>query len=180
MFVSLCSPFGSLRHSYLEKFMTEQMMERREDIWLPLISYRNSLLMGGDEDRMSITSGSCSSKAGSTRSKKGRLPMHKKRIEGEDASRCNHTDMRREACGLLQLTVMPKSKQSWAVLCVVSWFCRGEYGELLDDEEWHPTDSRSSADTPAHLHRAPRKPSASGWAPPWAELWARLWIRLCS
>uniref|UniRef100_A0A8C1SMY5 Cohesin subunit SA n=1 Tax=Cyprinus carpio TaxID=7962 RepID=A0A8C1SMY5_CYPCA len=72
-------------HSYLEKFMTEQMMERREDIWLPLISYRNSLLTGGDEDRMSITSGSSSSKAGSIRSKKGRPPLHKKRIEGEDA-----------------------------------------------------------------------------------------------
>ncbi|XP_042574191.1 cohesin subunit SA-1-like [Cyprinus carpio] len=70
-------------HSYLEKFMTEQMMERREDIWLPLISYRNSLLTGGDEDRMSITSGSSSSKAGSIRSKKGRPPMHKKRIEEE-------------------------------------------------------------------------------------------------
>uniref|UniRef100_A0A9J8DCJ6 Cohesin subunit SA n=1 Tax=Cyprinus carpio carpio TaxID=630221 RepID=A0A9J8DCJ6_CYPCA len=71
------------KHSYLEKFMTEQMMERREDIWLPLISYRNSLLTGGDEDRMSITSGSSSSKAGSIRSKKGRPPMHKKRIEEE-------------------------------------------------------------------------------------------------
>ncbi|KAI2667563.1 Cohesin subunit SA-1 [Labeo rohita] len=70
-------------HSYLEKFMTEQMMERREDIWLPLISYRNSLLTGGDEDRMSITSGSSSSKAGSIRSKKGRPPLHKKRIEEE-------------------------------------------------------------------------------------------------
>ncbi|KAF4117237.1 cohesin subunit SA-1a [Onychostoma macrolepis] len=70
-------------HSYLEKFMTEQMMERREDIWLPLISYRNSLLTGGDEDRMSITTSSSSSKAGSIRSKKGRLPMHKKRIEEE-------------------------------------------------------------------------------------------------
>uniref|UniRef100_A0A673MDT0 Cohesin subunit SA n=1 Tax=Sinocyclocheilus rhinocerous TaxID=307959 RepID=A0A673MDT0_9TELE len=70
-------------HSYLEKFMTEQMMERREDIWLPLISYRNSLLTGGDEDRMSITSGSSSSKAGSIRSKKGRPAMHKKRIEEE-------------------------------------------------------------------------------------------------
>uniref|UniRef100_A0A8C2KRU9 Cohesin subunit SA n=1 Tax=Cyprinus carpio TaxID=7962 RepID=A0A8C2KRU9_CYPCA len=55
--------FG-LRHSYLEKFMTEQMMERREDIWLPLISYRNSLLTGGDEDRMSITSGSSISSHG--------------------------------------------------------------------------------------------------------------------
>uniref|UniRef100_A0A673N0R5 Cohesin subunit SA n=1 Tax=Sinocyclocheilus rhinocerous TaxID=307959 RepID=A0A673N0R5_9TELE len=70
-------------HSYLEKFMTEQMMERREDIWLPLISYRNSLLTGGDEDRMSITSSSSSSKAGSIRSKKGRPPLHKKRIEEE-------------------------------------------------------------------------------------------------
>uniref|UniRef100_A0A8C4ZY98 Cohesin subunit SA n=1 Tax=Gadus morhua TaxID=8049 RepID=A0A8C4ZY98_GADMO len=70
-------------HSYLEKFMSETMSERREDVWLPLISYRNSLLTGGDEgDRMSVTSGS-SSKTGSVRSKKGRPPLHKKRIEGE-------------------------------------------------------------------------------------------------
>ncbi|KAK1162564.1 cohesin subunit SA-1-like [Acipenser oxyrinchus oxyrinchus] len=70
-------------HSYLEKFMSEQMMERREDVWLPLISYRNSLLTGGDEDRLSVTSGSSSSKAMSVRSKKGRPPLHKKRIEEE-------------------------------------------------------------------------------------------------
>ncbi|XP_033895231.1 cohesin subunit SA-1 [Acipenser ruthenus] len=68
-------------HSYLEKFMSEQMMERREDVWLPLISYRNSLLTGGDEDRLSVTSGSSSSKSTSVRSKKGRPPLHKKRIE---------------------------------------------------------------------------------------------------
>lgn len=160
--------------------MTEQMMERREDIWLPLISYRNSLLTGGDEDRMSITSGSSSSKAGSIRSKKGRPSLHKKRIEGEDASICNHTNIRQEDCGLVQLTKMPKCKQSWAVLCVLSWFHRGECGGLLDDEERHPTDSRSPADTPAHFHRAPRKPAASCWAPPWPGLWARVWIRLCS
>uniref|UniRef100_A0A8D0AWN7 Cohesin subunit SA n=1 Tax=Sander lucioperca TaxID=283035 RepID=A0A8D0AWN7_SANLU len=61
-------------HSYLEKFMSESMSERREDVWLPLISYRNSLLTGGDEDHMSVTSGS-SSKAGSVRSKKGRPPV---------------------------------------------------------------------------------------------------------
>lgn len=61
--------------------MSESMSERREDVWLPLISYRNSLLTGGDEDHMSVTSGS-SSKAGSVRSKKGRPPIHKKRIEG--------------------------------------------------------------------------------------------------
>uniref|UniRef100_A0A673CF70 Cohesin subunit SA n=1 Tax=Sphaeramia orbicularis TaxID=375764 RepID=A0A673CF70_9TELE len=53
-------------HSYLEKFMSESMSERREDVWLPLISYRNSLLTGGDEDHMSVTSGS-SSKTGSVR-----------------------------------------------------------------------------------------------------------------
>lgn len=71
-------------HSYLEKFMSESMSERREDVWLPLISYRNSLLTGGEEDHMSVTSGS-SSKTGSVRSKKGRPPLHKKRIEEESS-----------------------------------------------------------------------------------------------
>uniref|UniRef100_A0A8C4V2F1 Cohesin subunit SA n=1 Tax=Falco tinnunculus TaxID=100819 RepID=A0A8C4V2F1_FALTI len=44
----------------LRKFLTEQMMERREDVWLPLISYRNSLVTGGEDDRMSVNSGSSS------------------------------------------------------------------------------------------------------------------------
>uniref|UniRef100_K7FX07 Cohesin subunit SA n=2 Tax=Pelodiscus sinensis TaxID=13735 RepID=K7FX07_PELSI len=70
-------------HSYLEKFLTEQMMERREDVWLPLISYRNSLVTGGEDDRMSVNSGSSSSKASSVRNKKGRPPLHKKRVEEE-------------------------------------------------------------------------------------------------
>lgn len=70
------------RHTYLEKFLTEQMMERREDVWLPLISYRNSLVTGGEDDRMSVNSGSSSSKASSVRNKKGRPPLHKKRVEG--------------------------------------------------------------------------------------------------
>uniref|UniRef100_A0A8K9V849 Cohesin subunit SA n=1 Tax=Oncorhynchus mykiss TaxID=8022 RepID=A0A8K9V849_ONCMY len=74
-------------HSYLEKFMSESMSERREDVWLPLISYRNSLLTGGEDgDRMSVTSGA-SSKTSSIRSKKGRTPIHKsKRIEGGSIS----------------------------------------------------------------------------------------------
>uniref|UniRef100_A0ACB8FA87 Cohesin subunit SA-1 n=1 Tax=Sphaerodactylus townsendi TaxID=933632 RepID=A0ACB8FA87_9SAUR len=71
-------------HSYLEKFLTEQMMERREDVWLPLISYRNSLVTGGEDDRMSVNSGSSSSKASSVRNKKGRPPLHKKRVEDEN------------------------------------------------------------------------------------------------
>ncbi|KAI2648908.1 Cohesin subunit SA-1 [Labeo rohita] len=58
-------------HSYLEKFMTEYMMERREDVWLPLIAYRNSLLTGGDDDRLSVTTGASStSKASTVRSKR--------------------------------------------------------------------------------------------------------------
>lgn len=65
--------------------MSESMSERREDVWLPLISYRNSLLTGGDEDHMSVISGS-SSKTGSVRSKKGRPPLHKKRVEGEETA----------------------------------------------------------------------------------------------
>lgn len=72
-------------HSYLEKFLTEQMMERREDVWLPLISYRNSLVTGGEDDRMSVNSGSSSSKTSSVRNKKGRPPLHKKRVEGKPA-----------------------------------------------------------------------------------------------
>uniref|UniRef100_A0A4W3JK17 Cohesin subunit SA n=1 Tax=Callorhinchus milii TaxID=7868 RepID=A0A4W3JK17_CALMI len=68
-------------HAYLEKFMSEQMMERREDIWLPLISYRNSLLTGGDDDRMSVISGGSSSKASTVRSKKGRPPLNKRRTD---------------------------------------------------------------------------------------------------
>lgn len=58
------------------------MMERREDVWLPLISYRNSLVTGGEDDRMSVNSGSSSSKTSSVRNKKGRPPLHKKRVEG--------------------------------------------------------------------------------------------------
>ncbi|XP_051481866.1 cohesin subunit SA-1 isoform X3 [Apus apus] len=81
-------------HSYLEKFLTEQMMERREDVWLPLISYRNSLVTGGEDDRMSVNSGSSSSKASSVRNKKGRPPLHKKRVEDEslEGSWLNRTE----------------------------------------------------------------------------------------
>ncbi|KAJ3588398.1 hypothetical protein NHX12_011991 [Muraenolepis orangiensis] len=44
-------------HMYLERFMTLQMALQREDCWLPLISYRNSLQAGGDDDTMSVMSG---------------------------------------------------------------------------------------------------------------------------
>uniref|UniRef100_A0A4W6CDZ7 Cohesin subunit SA n=1 Tax=Lates calcarifer TaxID=8187 RepID=A0A4W6CDZ7_LATCA len=59
-------------HMYLERFMTFQMALQREDCWLPLISYRNSLQAGGDDDTMSVMSG-YSSRGSSIRSKKTNL-----------------------------------------------------------------------------------------------------------
>uniref|UniRef100_A0A4W5KPB7 STAG2 cohesin complex component n=1 Tax=Hucho hucho TaxID=62062 RepID=A0A4W5KPB7_9TELE len=56
-------------HMYLERFMTFQMALQRDDCWLPLISYRNSLQAGGDDDTMSVVSG-YSSRGSSVRSKK--------------------------------------------------------------------------------------------------------------
>lgn len=63
--------------------MTFQMALQREDCWLPLISYRNSLQAGGDDDAMSVMSGISS--RGSTRSKKSKQATASKRKlpEGE-------------------------------------------------------------------------------------------------
>lgn len=72
--------------------MTEYMMERREDVWLPLIAYRNSLLTGGDDDRLSVTTGASStSKASTVRSKRGRPPQHKRRPDGKIKPLTFHT-----------------------------------------------------------------------------------------
>ncbi|MEQ2193580.1 hypothetical protein XENOCAPTIV_004610 [Xenoophorus captivus] len=63
-----------ISHMYLERFMTFQMALQREDCWLPLISYRNSLQAGGDDDTMSVMSG-YSSRGSSVRSKKTKPPV---------------------------------------------------------------------------------------------------------
>uniref|UniRef100_A0A673VXT4 Cohesin subunit SA n=1 Tax=Salmo trutta TaxID=8032 RepID=A0A673VXT4_SALTR len=60
------SPQGEVHAS---RFMTFQMALQRDDCWLPLISYRNSLQAGGDDDTMSVVSG-YSSRGSSVRSKK--------------------------------------------------------------------------------------------------------------
>uniref|UniRef100_A0A8C7RST5 Cohesin subunit SA n=1 Tax=Oncorhynchus mykiss TaxID=8022 RepID=A0A8C7RST5_ONCMY len=54
---------------HTSRFMTFQMALQRDDCWLPLISYRNSLQAGGDDDTMSVVSG-YSSRGSSVRSKK--------------------------------------------------------------------------------------------------------------
>lgn len=69
----LCYPLLLPSHMYLERFMTFQMALQREDCWLPLISYRNSLQAGGDDDTMSVMSG-YSSRGSSIRSKKTKPP----------------------------------------------------------------------------------------------------------
>uniref|UniRef100_A0AAX7SCD9 Cohesin subunit SA n=1 Tax=Astatotilapia calliptera TaxID=8154 RepID=A0AAX7SCD9_ASTCA len=71
-------------HMYLERFMTFQMALQREDCWLPLISYRNSLQAGADDDTMSVISG-ISSRGSTVRSKKSKPATASKRKlpEGE-------------------------------------------------------------------------------------------------
>ncbi|CAB1352655.1 unnamed protein product [Coregonus sp. 'balchen'] len=77
-------------HLYLERFMTFQMALQREDCWLPLISYRNSLQAGGDDDTMSVISG-YSSRGSSIRSKKAKPASTGKRKlpEAEESSSCS-------------------------------------------------------------------------------------------
>ena len=52
--------------------MTFQMELQREDCWMPLISYMNSLQAGADDDTMSVISGIRS--RSSTRSRKSKAP----------------------------------------------------------------------------------------------------------
>uniref|UniRef100_A0A3Q3X0P1 Cohesin subunit SA n=1 Tax=Mola mola TaxID=94237 RepID=A0A3Q3X0P1_MOLML len=78
-------------HMYLERFMTFQMALQREDCWLPLISYRNSLQVGGDDDTMSVISG-ISSRGSTVRSKKSKPATANKRKLPEEENSCSSTD----------------------------------------------------------------------------------------
>lgn len=72
---------------YLERYMTFQMSLQREECWLPLISYRNSLQAGADDDTLSVLSGV--SGRGSARSRKPRVnPAPSKRKLPEGVSLC--------------------------------------------------------------------------------------------
>uniref|UniRef100_A0A8C7N1A2 Cohesin subunit SA n=1 Tax=Oncorhynchus kisutch TaxID=8019 RepID=A0A8C7N1A2_ONCKI len=86
-------------HMYLERFMTFQMALQRDDCWLPLISYRNSLQAGGDDDTMSVVSG-YSSRGSSVRSKKTKaatpttaVAAAKRRLPEAEESSSSSTDM---------------------------------------------------------------------------------------
>uniref|UniRef100_UPI0035900FA9 cohesin subunit SA-2-like isoform X2 n=1 Tax=Myxine glutinosa TaxID=7769 RepID=UPI0035900FA9 len=73
-------------HTYLEKFLVDLMAERREDVWLPLIAYRNSLLTGiTDDDRMSVTSGG-SSKGSAARNRRDKAMCARRRQNDDESS----------------------------------------------------------------------------------------------
>uniref|UniRef100_A0A8C1UZH3 Cohesin subunit SA n=1 Tax=Cyprinus carpio TaxID=7962 RepID=A0A8C1UZH3_CYPCA len=78
-------------HLYLERFMTFQMALQRDDCWLPLISYRNSLQTGADDDTLSVISGMSS--RSSTRSRKSKPPAASKRKLPEEESSCSSSDV---------------------------------------------------------------------------------------
>ncbi|KAM4662683.1 cohesin subunit SA-2 [Discoglossus pictus] len=83
-------------YAYLEKFMTFQMSLRREDVWLPLMSYRNSLLAGGDDDTMSVMSG-MSGRGSSMRNKKTKPATGKRKLpEAEESSSSDSMWLNRE------------------------------------------------------------------------------------
>uniref|UniRef100_A0A671MN32 Cohesin subunit SA n=1 Tax=Sinocyclocheilus anshuiensis TaxID=1608454 RepID=A0A671MN32_9TELE len=75
-------------HLYLERFMTFQMALQRDDCWLPLISYRNSLQMGADDDTLSVISGMSS--RSSARSRRSKPPAASKRKLPEGTCALNH------------------------------------------------------------------------------------------
>uniref|UniRef100_A0A8D3CU67 Cohesin subunit SA n=1 Tax=Scophthalmus maximus TaxID=52904 RepID=A0A8D3CU67_SCOMX len=107
-------------HLYLERFMTFQMALQREDCWLPLISYRNSLQAGGDDDTMSVISG-ISSRGSSVRSKKAKPATTSKRKLPEGEQFYNGVSVSKE----------PPVKIS--TVCV--FFSRRGSGLMEDDEE---------------------------------------------
>ncbi|KAM4726572.1 cohesin subunit SA-2-like [Anableps anableps] len=78
-------------HMYLERFMTFQMALQRDDCWLPLISYRNSLQAGVDDDTMSVISG-ISSRGSTVRSKKSKQSTVSKRKLPEEENSSSSID----------------------------------------------------------------------------------------
>uniref|UniRef100_A0A665X0S5 Cohesin subunit SA-2-like n=1 Tax=Echeneis naucrates TaxID=173247 RepID=A0A665X0S5_ECHNA len=137
-------------HMYLERFMTFQMALQREDCWLPLISYRNSLQAGGDDDTMSVISG-ISSRGSTIRSKKSKPATASKRKLPEENS-CSSSDavwMNREQN--VQTPVMMHSPHLTSTV-------------LRDPKKMRPEDSYTTAYTiPTEQH--PHQPLSTQQQP---------------
>uniref|UniRef100_A0A673HSZ0 Cohesin subunit SA n=1 Tax=Sinocyclocheilus rhinocerous TaxID=307959 RepID=A0A673HSZ0_9TELE len=84
-------------HLYLERFMTFQMALQRDDCWLLLISYRNSLQAGADDDTLSVISGMSSRSSARIRRSKPPAANKRKLPEGTYAlnqdSSCSSSDV---------------------------------------------------------------------------------------
>ncbi|MEQ2315198.1 Cohesin subunit SA-2 [Ameca splendens] len=127
-------------HMYLERFMTFQMALQRDDCWLPLISYRNSLQAGVDDDAMSV-----SSRGSTVRSKKSKPASVSKRKLPEEENSSSSIDgvwMNRE-----QSVPTPVMMHSPHLTSTV----------LRDPKRMRPEDSYAatfSMPTEEHLHQA--------------------------
>lgn len=153
--------------------MTFQMALQRDDCWLPLISYRNSLQVGGDDDTMSVISGISS--RGSSRSKKSKTATANKRKlpEGENLANCVLVTLK---CMLLcissvGLSASVQSKRTaaaaatrpgWTVTraCRRPWWCR-------------PTPTPMQSETPRRWGQR----TATWWRTPCQQ--CSILIRLC-
>uniref|UniRef100_A0A3B4GWU9 Cohesin subunit SA n=1 Tax=Pundamilia nyererei TaxID=303518 RepID=A0A3B4GWU9_9CICH len=94
-FLDILSEF-SICGTMSNRFMTFQMALQREDCWLPLISYRNSLQAGADDDTMSVISG-ISSRGSTVRSKKSKpATASKRKLPEGDSSSSDAVWMNRE------------------------------------------------------------------------------------
>uniref|UniRef100_A0A673HQR2 Cohesin subunit SA n=1 Tax=Sinocyclocheilus rhinocerous TaxID=307959 RepID=A0A673HQR2_9TELE len=80
-------------HLYLERFMTFQMALQRDDCWLLLISYRNSLQAGADDDTLSVISGMSSRSSARIRRSKPPAANKRKLPEGTYDSSCSSSDV---------------------------------------------------------------------------------------
>uniref|UniRef100_A0AAQ5ZVB8 Cohesin subunit SA n=1 Tax=Amphiprion ocellaris TaxID=80972 RepID=A0AAQ5ZVB8_AMPOC len=142
-------------HMYLERFMTFQMALQREDCWLPLISYRNSLQAGGDDDTMSVISG-ISSRGSTIRSKKSKPATASKRKLSEEENSCSSSDavwMNREQN--VQTPVMMHSPHLTSTVLRDPKKMRPEdsYTFTMPAEQ-HPIQALPSQQQPHHQHQA--------------------------
>uniref|UniRef100_A0A4W5L5M2 STAG2 cohesin complex component n=1 Tax=Hucho hucho TaxID=62062 RepID=A0A4W5L5M2_9TELE len=129
-------------HMYLERFMTFQMALQRDDCWLPLISYRNSLQAGGDDDTMSVVSG-YSSRGSSVRSKKTKAATPTAPIAESSSS---STDMSWQHQSMQTPVMMPSPH-------LTSTMMRGP-GDMRGEAKRGRDDSYMGVYTP-QLHQTP-------------------------
>uniref|UniRef100_A0A4W5L5L0 STAG2 cohesin complex component n=1 Tax=Hucho hucho TaxID=62062 RepID=A0A4W5L5L0_9TELE len=150
-------------HMYLERFMTFQMALQRDDCWLPLISYRNSLQAGGDDDTMSVVSG-YSSRGSSVRSKKTKaatptapIAAAKRRLPEAEESSSSSTDMSWQHQSM-QTPVMMPSPHLTSTMMRGPGDMRGEAKRGRDDSYMGVYALPSDSQQQPHPHTLPQTP----------------------